>query len=283
MRTIVLVGFLAISGTGRSQVSEAEKTVTAFFQAFNNADSVAVSSLILPEAQITTVQITNSDTVLLSSPFSAMFEFFRSQKDTYTERIGTLSSLGDEMVSTVSCEYSFEYRGEISHCGTNIFLLMKKGEQWKIASITDSRLPCDVPISDPEKEVDVLMSNWHKAAGNADFDGYFDPLAEHFVYLGTDSSERWIKEEFALFCQPYFDQGKGWSFSAIHRFVQLSGNIAYVDEVLDTWMGPCRGSAVLKCNDSGEWKLLQYNLAVLVPNDKMDVFRKKVWGLDPRN
>ena len=44
--------------------------------------------------------------------------------------------------------------------------------------------------------------------------------------------------------------------------------IAWFDEVLDTWMGLCRGSGVLKFKD-GKWYLEHYVLSLTVPNDDM--------------
>jgi hypothetical protein len=47
--------------------------------------------------------------------------------------------------------------------------------------------------------------------------------------------------------------------------------IAWFDEGLDTWMKGCRGSGILE-KQKGEWKLVYYNLTVLIENEKIKEF-----------
>ncbi|HRP52735.1 MAG TPA: nuclear transport factor 2 family protein [Fluviicola sp.] len=122
-------------------------------------------------------------------------------------------------------------------------------------------------------ELDSLLDQWYQAAATSNFKVYFDFMDEDFVFLGTDPSERWTKQEFASFCKPYFDAGKGWDFKKIERTISLSknGKMAWFDETIDTWMNVCRGSGVL-VKKKKEWKIIQYNLAVLIENGKMNQF-----------
>jgi len=39
----------------------------------------------------------------------------------------------------------------------------------------------------------------------------------------------------------------------------------WFDELLDTWMGTCRGSGVLE-NNQGIWKIKHYVLSIEIPN-----------------
>tara|TARA_B100000795_G_scaffold205701_1_gene159184 strand:+ start:591 stop:1100 length:510 start_codon:yes stop_codon:yes gene_type:complete len=118
------------------------------------------------------------------------------------------------------------------------------------------------------KEVNTLLVNWHKAASDANFKEYFGALDSSAIYIGTAAEEIWTKEKFANFSKPYFDKGKAWSFTTLERniYVSESANIVWFDELIDTWMGTCRGSGVLqKKGDS--WKIKQYVLSVAIPND----------------
>lgn len=87
------------------------------------------------------------------------------------------------------------------------------------------------------------------------------------VFIGTDATENWSKKQFEKFSKPYFDQGKAWSFSAIDRniYVNEAGNFLWFDELLDTWMGTCRGSGVLE-KKQGQWKIKHYVLSIEIPN-----------------
>ena len=125
--------------------------------------------------------------------------------------------------------------------------------------------------NDQEKQkqtINRLMDDWHKAATDADLNAYFDKMTDDAVYLGTDITERWTKQQFYEFCKPHFDKGKAWDFTPSNRTVYFSEDMktAWFEESLDTWMGPCRGSGVLLYKN-GEWKIAHYNLAVAVAND----------------
>jgi hypothetical protein len=119
-----------------------------------------------------------------------------------------------------------------------------------------------------KRQINELTDKWHRSAAEADLEPFFSYLAEDAMYLGTDASERWTKKEFFEFCKPYFDKGKAWDFKAKERHIYIKPELktAWFDEVLDTWMGECRGSGVL-IYENNTWKLIHYNLAVAVPND----------------
>lgn len=126
---------------------------------------------------------------------------------------------------------------------------------------------------DPIEELNVLIDNWHVAAAQGNFDGYFGVTTEEFVFLGTAPGERWTQEEFKAFCKPYFDRGRAWDFKPSNRIWEFSknGKTAWFDEDLDTWMRGCRGTGVAR-KIKGEWKIVYYNLHVLIENEKIDAF-----------
>ena len=115
---------------------------------------------------------------------------------------------------------------------------------------------------------DLLLTNWHKAAADANFENYFGAMDSISVFIGTDATENWTKTDFANFSKPYFDRGKAWSFSAIERNIYANdeGTFVWFDELLETWMGLCRGSGVIE-NSEGRLKIKHYVLSVTVPND----------------
>lgn len=125
---------------------------------------------------------------------------------------------------------------------------------------------------DAEKEaVKNVLNSWHKNAAEANFEAYFNGMTTNGVFIGTDASENWNLAEFEEFSKPYFDKGKAWSFTPFNRniYIDTNGKIAWFDELLDTWMGVCRGSGVLKKID-GSWKIEHYVLSLTVPNDNIE-------------
>jgi len=116
-------------------------------------------------------------------------------------------------------------------------------------------------------EINTVLDNWHKAAADAEFNTYFDFMTTDGIFVGTDSRENWGIEEFKKFAKPYFDRGTAWNFSTLERNIYPSdqAEIAWFDELLETWMGICRGSGVMVKVD-GEWKIKHYVLSVTIPN-----------------
>ena len=116
-------------------------------------------------------------------------------------------------------------------------------------------------------DVNQFIDAWHLAATKADATTFFGSMADDAIYIGTDASERWTKTEFVAFAKPYFDRGKAWDFKPRDRDVHVTSDKQNVwfSELLDTWMGVCRGSGVLVRTPVG-WKIQQYHLSVTVPN-----------------
>lgn len=124
--------------------------------------------------------------------------------------------------------------------------------------------------------INQVIDGFHQAASDADSKRYFDLLSDDGVFLGTDATERWTKKEFRTYVEPYFKQGKGWTYTSTERHINVSsdGMVAFFDELLmNNNYGHCRGSGVLWKTSKG-WKIAQYNLSVPLPN----VLAKKIVG-----
>jgi len=117
-------------------------------------------------------------------------------------------------------------------------------------------------------EINKFINDWHQAASRADGAVFFGSMDDQAVYIGTDASERWTKNEFMLFAKPFFDKGKAWDFKPYDRQLHVTSDakIVWFSELLSTWMGVCRGSGILTMTPQG-WKIQQYHLSVTVPND----------------
>ncbi len=123
-------------------------------------------------------------------------------------------------------------------------------------------------FSSANEDVDKVLNSFHQAAAEADYEQYMALLADDAIYMGTDSSERWNKNQFSAFVKPYFSQGKGWLYRTIERHITATEvkNIVFFDELLaNENYGRCRGSGLLINTEQG-WKILQYNLSIPLPN-----------------
>ncbi len=144
-------------------------------------------------------------------------------------------------------------------------------------------MACSVPDKETEiVKLNNFMDNWHQSAAVADEDIFFGSLDENAVYLGTDPGERWLKHEFMDWGLKYFERDTAWAFTPYNRIWEFSNDMKYAwfDELLETHMGICRGSGVVKKYKDG-WKIKHYNLALTLPNDLMNEYRQIV-GVETR-
>lgn len=122
-----------------------------------------------------------------------------------------------------------------------------------------------------KEKISGMLESWHAAAGKANFDEYFGYIAKDGIFIGTDPTENWVKPEFEEWARPYFNSGNTWNFKTLQRNIFLSedGKLAWFDELLETHMGICRGSGVVKKID-GNWKVQHYVLSISIPNENVD-------------
>lgn len=138
----------------------------------------------------------------------------------------------------------------------------------------NSNEPSGAATTDPAKEktaIAAMLDSVNTAAANADYDGYFRFYTSDAVFIGTDATEHWNKEQFMVWAKPYFDKKTTWNFKSLERHIYFGTheNIAWFDETLNTQMKICRGSGVV-VKENGAWKLQQYVLSMTFPNDKID-------------
>ena len=127
-----------------------------------------------------------------------------------------------------------------------------------------STLSCAQQDSE-QSAVGAVLDSFHEAAARGDWDIYFDLMSADAVFLGTDASERWPKEEF----RAYAGNRDGWVYRPLTRNINLTpdGNSAWFDEILDSASyGTSRGTGVLIKTAAG-WKISQYHLTFPIPNE----------------
>jgi hypothetical protein len=126
------------------------------------------------------------------------------------------------------------------------------------AEITDATL---------RQQVNAFVDEWHDDAAHAR-PAYFDKIAPDGVYIGTDKNELWHKDAFRTWSKKYFDRKSAWVFKTIKRNVYASPDkqIVWFDELLDTTMGVCQSTGVLRKTATG-FEVEHYQLSMAVPNE----------------
>ena len=123
--------------------------------------------------------------------------------------------------------------------------------------------------NETEAAIGAVLDTFHRAASEADGELYFSLFCDAAVFIGTDVTERWTKDQFKAFAAPYFSKGQGWTYVPGERHVTiLPGRVtARFDENLSNESyGTCRGTGVLSLTPKG-WRISQYSLTIPIPNE----------------
>lgn len=119
-----------------------------------------------------------------------------------------------------------------------------------------------------KQQVNAFVDEWHDDAAHARL-AYFDKIASDGVYIGTDKTELWRRDEFKTWAKKFFERKSAWAFKAVRRNVYLSADksLIWFDELLDTPnMGPCMASGVIRKTAAG-FEIVHYQLSMAVPNE----------------
>ncbi len=280
---LLFLGFVPIAATAQasSTTNEDEAVIQVIKQLFDGmraGDSSAVRAVFADDMKLASV-FTNKEGVPKRITQGGADDFVKSvgtpHEEVYDERIWTYEVKVDGRLATAWTEYTFYLGDKMSHCGVNAFTLFNGPEGWKITNITDTRRRsnCKTKADDASAAIDSLMNSWHHAAAVADEEVFFGSMTSDAIYLGTDDSERWLRDDMREWSKKYFEGESAWAFTPHSRHIYFhdDGQMAWFEEKLNTWMGPCRGSGVVQRFAEG-WKITHYNLAVTVPNDKIKPF-----------
>ena len=126
------------------------------------------------------------------------------------------------------------------------------------------------------QQVNAFIDEWHDDAAHAR-SRFFDKMAPGAVYIGTDKTERWTRDELKAWSKKYFERPSAWAFTPIKRHVAFSADKQFIwfDEQLNTQMGVCQASGVVQRPASG-LQILHYQLSLAVPNELVDQFKDAI-------
>lgn len=261
-----------------SQINESPtEVIFRFFHAMSDIDTAYIAEIIDDKARLSSSFIAKGQPRISSGDKQGFINSIATAlPGELDEQISNLKVNIDGGLANVWMDYTFYHKGILSHCGVNNFTLTQSPQGWKILSIVDSRRKDNCSYEDASANINQMLDDWHLAASKADSTRYFDLMTVNSIYVGTDKTEVWPKRKFLEFAAPYFENGKAWDFKKKERNVYSDDfkQIAWFDEMLDTWMGPCRGSGVVIKDQNGDWKVQHYVLSVTVDNGDIQEFIK---------
>lgn len=115
--------------------------IEGLFDAMLAADSAAVSALWAEGATSLGSSFTTPDGPSIS--FTARDDFLtfvgNAEPGSVDEQYVVRDVIVDDNLVTVVTPYELYFNGQFSHCGVDVFVIARTGDDWKIVGLTDTR------------------------------------------------------------------------------------------------------------------------------------------------
>ena len=132
---LLLLSFLPLSAQHPKEVIE------TFFEAFHQKDTTSLKDFFMHDARLTSVQNSKGGVKAKEESVEDFIKAIGSIPDdlSFEERLLGFNVVDASGMTLVLTPYEFYVNGSFSHCGTNVFTLVKKESKWKILALYDTR------------------------------------------------------------------------------------------------------------------------------------------------
>jgi hypothetical protein len=136
-RLVVLLALTAVSGPSSAQDTSDRSLVLAAVQTFmdviGNRDVEAAKRVMLPDGRLISSRDEDGKLTFRPQTHQEFFESLPKGSGRNLERMWNPEVRIHGTIATVSTPYDFHRDGKFSHCGTDVFSLVKTPEGWRIA------------------------------------------------------------------------------------------------------------------------------------------------------
>jgi len=134
--SLTLVGTTAVRAQGTPSDSEKAAVVAAvqaLFDAMAAKDAQKALALVIPDGQLQSVRKTDAPATARGRTLEAFANSLPTQKASMLERMWSPEVHVSGPIATLAARYDFHLDGKFTHCGTDIFTLVKTADGWKIS------------------------------------------------------------------------------------------------------------------------------------------------------
>jgi len=135
---MIFAAVLAVTATLHAQPAATEhaavlKTVQAFFDTMNARDVEGARHVLQPQGRFHALRMRDGKPDVHAFANEEYLADLQASKQTMRERIWNPDVHIHGLIATVAAPYDFWIDGKQSHCGTDVFDLVKTEDGWKIA------------------------------------------------------------------------------------------------------------------------------------------------------
>lgn len=156
MRRIVLLAALALPATATAQSPRDSviATVNEFFRAMTARDSAGSAAVMHPDGVMFSSRQMGDSATLRRSTFASYLGSIATMKGDLLERMWEPTALIHKQLATVWTAYDFHTDKKFSHCGVDVFNLMRHQGRWTIVSVAYTVEPtgcAESPLGKPKQ------------------------------------------------------------------------------------------------------------------------------------
>lgn len=120
----------------------ASKTVEQFFVNFHAQDTTAMKKQFIDGVMLHSLTVAPTGSQTTSTPLVTFLKTIAGIPASleFEERLTAVKTMADDHVASVHTDYEFYTNGNMSHRGRNVFTMVFIDNQWKITSVTDTRI-----------------------------------------------------------------------------------------------------------------------------------------------
>jgi hypothetical protein len=148
---VVVLIFCLLNSFCNKQVSVEEQavvsTVDQFFEAIAKKDAAIAKAALLPEGRIVSIREDGDEIKISGSAHEDFLQRLPTMQGDLLERMWDPTVLIHGRLATVWTPYDFHRNQEFSHCGYEVFNLVKTAEGWRIAGVVYTVEPTGCELS----------------------------------------------------------------------------------------------------------------------------------------
>ena len=118
-----------------------KEVIETFFESFHQKDTSSLKGFFTIDARLASVQNSLDGVRTKEESVEEFIKAIGSIPDdlSFEERLLGFKVVDASGMTLVLTPYEFYVNGRFSHCGTNVFTLVKKESKWKILALYDTR------------------------------------------------------------------------------------------------------------------------------------------------
>ena len=118
-----------------------KEVIDIFFEPFHQKDTTSLKDFFMLDARLVSVQNSLSGVRTKEESVEDFIHAISSISDdlSFEERLLGYKVVEASGMTLIFTPYEFYVNGSFSHCGTNVFTLVKKESKWKVLALYDTR------------------------------------------------------------------------------------------------------------------------------------------------